>query len=287
MTFKSVYIVKRPGNNDSVDYIEESIHAAAISCGVEFGRLNLDEHSLVVAIGGDGTMLEAMRRAVLSGAAAIGINVGRVGFLTDVNLDGKPGSMDERLMWSFFVQLFKSEIELTEEKRTVLKHNREDWQHTDRKFDLAVNEFSISRTDGDCMIEYSLKIDGFDGGVHRANSILFSSSTGSTAYALSAGGALMLPSVPAIQIVPVAPLTLTSRPLIVNPESRIEVAVWGDGITLRGDGNVLVKSHDSFTVEKPFRFVFQAFPERVRVLHLKNWDFFDVLHQKLGWIKRV
>lgn len=286
MIFGSVHVVKRPGTNDTVDLCANSLIETAtnrLKIPVIESASDIQNDTLVVAIGGDGTMLEAMRRAVQMDATTIGINVGRVGFLTDINLDGKPGSIDPRTLWSFFYFLIMGDLRVYEERRTLLKRILPD----DVPPQLAINEFSISRTGADCMIEYHLQIDKFDGGIHRANSILFSTSTGSTAYALSAGGVLMMPSLHAIQIVPVAPMTLTSRPLIVDPNRTIKVAVWADGLSLRGDGNILLETDNVYTKESPAYFGFQAHPVQVRILHLESWDFFEVLHQKLGWIKNI
>ena len=134
------------------------------------------------------------------------------------------------------------------------------------------------------MITYRLLFDDTDAGIYRANSILVSSPTGSTAYSLSAGGALMMPSIQALQVVPVAPLTMTARPIIVSADTQIEIQAWGGQVATRSDGLEWITSHVDYTKEEPFSLFVQN-QGSVRILHNKDWNFFDMLTQKLGWIK--
>lgn len=234
------------------------------------GPTGINRGTLVVAIGGDGTMLEAMRVAARADATAIGVNLGRIGFLTDI-------SVQEHLTHAFAAALLRLTDTFVEE-RILLETSRAD--------NLAVNEVSVSQLYADSMITYRLLIGNVDAGVHRANGILVSTPTGSTAYSLSVGGALMMPEMEAIQIVPVAPSTMTSRPIIVPATTSIELQVWGGDVTVRTDGQVVDNVTESGwtpTKQSPYVIRVNAFNNKAKVLHFAGWNFFDVLTEKLGW----
>lgn len=151
---------------------------------------------------------------------------------------------------------------------------------------IAGNEIGVAPVHSDSMICYRLEIGGMDAGVHRANAILASTATGSTAYSLSAGGALMVPDVNSIQLVPVAPLTMTSRPIVVAGKSKVKITAWGGDIAVRCDGQVVNLQHTlKYTQKHPFEIQITTHKKRVKILHLKGWNFFEMLTQKLGWQK--
>lgn len=238
--------------------------------------VNRDEVSastLVIAVGGDGTMLEAMRIAAQANATAIGVNLGNVGFLTDLSIH----SHFARAIADALVQLSDTLIV----ERTVLTTSVS--EHT-----IACNEISVSQLYADSLITYRLRIGDVDAGVHKANGILIATPTGSTAYSLSVGGALMMPEMEAVQIAPVAPATMTSRPIIVPASAPIELQVWGGGaITVRADGQIVGSCEGecvaSSTRENPYLVTVLPYKNKARVLHFDGWNFFDVLTEKLGW----
>lgn len=234
------------------------------------GPSDATQDTLVIAIGGDGTMLEAMRVAARCDATAIGINLGRIGFLTDI-------SVQEHLSHAIAAAI----LQLTDtfiEERTLLQTSLDET--------LAVNEVSVSQLYADSMITYRLRIGNVDAGIHRANGILVSTPTGSTAYSLSVGGALMMPGMDAIQIVPVAPSTMTSRPIIVPSTTPIELHVWGGDVTVRADGQIIqdvIVAGWKPSKSDPHKLTIRPFENKAKVLHFAGWNFFDVLTEKLGW----
>lgn len=246
---------------------------------VRINKYGGTSRTLFVSIGGDGTMLEAMRQAATFGGVAFGVNLGRVGFLTEI--DGYLASQSPnhaRRFKELFRQIFEGE-NIRIEERTTLK-----WSAVPDDV-LACNEFSLSRDLADSMINYRLFIDDVDGGVHRANSLVIATATGSTAYSLSAGGALLFPSLDAFQIVPVAPMTLTARPIIVGGNATIRVRIWGGKTSIRRDGTLQSTRVDDNTTEvsaSEYRF---TRGDPTRVLHFNDWNFFEVLSDKLGWDK--
>lgn len=275
-TFTSVFLVpKLNAANDPtilkiVDMITDTAERLDVVVIEDRNDPLLDENTLVVAIGGDGTMLEAMRIAAKANATAIGVNLGRIGFLTDI-------SLEYHLTHAIAAAL----LQLTDtfiEQRILLQTSVSDT--------LAVNEISVSQLYADSMITYQLRIGNVDAGVHRANGILIATPTGSTAYSLSVGGALMMPDMKAIQIVPVAPSTMTSRPIIVPARMPVELFVWGGDVTVRADGQIVddVKTANwKPTRDCPYKLTVTPYKNTANILHFLGWNFFDVLTEKLGW----
>lgn len=230
-------------------------------------QLSTEDKLLVIAVGGDGTMLEAMKIASFSPIETyvVGINLGTVGFLTDFVPDEK--LFDH--IWQMILDplAFPIENRIGLQLRTI----------NDTIFAPAFNEFSISSETSDTMIKYHLYVNNHNAGEHRANSILIGTPTGSTAYTLSAGGGLLLPTMEAMQIVPVAPFSLTSRPIITSSKDIVTIKVTAPGnIIVRADGNSVGGGYKSLEVS-----VTQG--PRVNIVHSNGWNYFNMLTQKLGW----
>lgn len=270
--YTSVHVIPKINSEGSAAVCKctAAISDAALELGIKVvDRASITSTTLVIAVGGDGTMLEAMRLSALRKCVSVGVNLGNVGFLTDMQPDDA--------LTAKIVSLLRGEAHATIEDRIALVGS------SPNRDVLSCNEISIAPMSSDTMITYRLKVDQYDAGTHRANSILISTATGSTAYALSAGGALMMPSVDAIQLVPVAPMTLTSRPIIVPSTSKITVEAFGGGISVRSDGQVVNGQPQPATSDRPFVIEIEKHPDPVRVAHLPEWNFFNVLSQKFGW----
>lgn len=271
--FASIHVVPKlnAAGDLSITSVVNLVVATAHRLNVKVvGPTDVKRDTLVVAVGGDGTMLEAMRIAARANATAIGVNLGRIGFLTDI-------SKQEHLTHAIAAALLRLTDTFVEE-RTLLQ--------TSVDKGLAVNEVSVSQMYADSMITYRLLIGNVDAGVHRANGLLVSTPTGSTAYSLSVGGALLMPEMDAIQIVPVAPSTMTSRPIIVPASTSIELHAWGGDITIRADGQIVddvAAAGWTPTKECPYKVTISPFKNKAKILHFAGWNFFDVLTEKLGW----
>jgi NAD+ kinase len=135
----------------------------------------------------------------------------------------------------------------------------------------------------DNLIKYHLEIDGVDAGYHRANGVVVGTPTGSTAYTLSNGGGLILPSMNVMQIVPISPLSMSSRPIIVPGDSVVRITVETEGTwILKGDGNRMCE----FTSDHPSPSIdITQSNHKARILHTKDWNFFEMLSNKLHWKK--
>lgn len=271
--FNTVHIVPKlnAATDPSTLAVLDLIMTTAVRLNASvIGKAAVNEDTLVIAVGGDGTMLEAMRIAATANATAIGVNLGRIGFLTDI-------SVQQHLTHALAAAILRLTDTFIEE-RTLLQ--------TSLNGALAVNEVSVSQLYADSMITYRLLIGNVDAGVHRANGILVSTPTGSTAYSLSVGGALMMPEMDAIQIVPVAPSTMTSRPIIVPSSTHIELHVWGGNVTVRADGQIVDDKVESWrppTKTDPHKITIRPYQNKAKILHFAGWNFFDVLTEKLGW----
>jgi NAD+ kinase len=228
----------------------------------ELGR----EATLGIVVGGDGTMLSAARRFAPFGLPLIGINQGRLGFLTDVTLAGMESTLSAMLDGAH-----------VEETRTlleaVLTRNAGGGERS-----LALNDVVVNRGALGGMIDCAVSIDGRFVYALRADGLIVATPTGSTAYALSAQGPIVDPIVAAILLVPVSPHAFTYRPVALRDSVVIEISL------LRGkDANLHCDGQIDFAMAEGDRVVVRRAEHRVRLLHPKDHDHFAMLRQKLHW----
>lgn len=223
---------------------------------------------LAIVVGGDGTLLYAARTLAEAAVPVLGVNLGRLGFLVDVS----PEEMDARL----------SAIlagDYIEENRALL-HGRIERDGKVLGESPALNDVVLHIRDVVRMIEFTTYIDGAFVNTQRADGLVVSTPTGSTAYALSGGGPILHPSLNAVVIVPVCPHTLSSRPLVVNADSRIEIVVCAQNqthgqVAFDGQANIDLKGDD--------RIIIEQLPQKLRLIHPRDYDYFQILRAKLRW----
>jgi len=221
---------------------------------------------LAVVLGGDGTMLHAARQLAKFNVPLVGINQGRLGFMTDIALGTMIESITALLDGKF-----------SREKRFLL--TAEVLREGEPAFEtLALNDVVVNKGDIGRMIELEVKVDGVLIHVLRADGLIVATPTGSTAYALSANGPILHPSVPGIAIVPLCPHALTNRPITVSDSSTIDIAllpphdarVHFDGQTRfdarAGDVVRMVRSRHHITL-----------------MHPPGYSYFAMLREKLHW----
>jgi NAD+ kinase len=221
---------------------------------------------LAVVVGGDGTMLSIARRLAAVDVPLIGINQGRLGFLTDIPLARMESTLEAMLAGRFL-----------EERRTLLDATVSPHDGEPARA-LALNDVVINRGSLGTMIECAVDIDGRPMFTMRADGMIVATPTGSTAYALSSGGPILAPGVPAWALVPVAPHALTHRPIAVSDASVIRVTVMrGRDAAAHCDGQVRfpLAEGESVTIR---RAGFTA-----RFLHPEGHDYFAMLREKLHW----
>ncbi len=221
---------------------------------------------LAVVVGGDGTMLGIGRQLAPYGVPLIGINQGRLGFITDIPLDGYQTSLAPMLAGEY------------EEDHRSLMHAKV-LRGGDCVFDaLAMNDVVVNRGATSGMVELRIEIDGHFVSNQRCDGLIIATPTGSTAYALSAGGPLMHPSIPGWVLVPIAPHTLSNRPLVLADPAEIVIELVSER-----DASANFDMQSLASLQQGDRIVVRRSQHCVRFLHPKGWHYFDTLRAKLHW----
>ena len=221
---------------------------------------------LAIVLGGDGTMLSIARRLAPLGVPLIGINQGRLGFLTDIPLTRMESTLDAMLAGRYL-----------EERRTLLAAVvvRSSGERDEA---FALNEVVVNRGSLGSMIECAVEIDGRFAYSMRADGIIVATPTGSTAYALSAGGPILDPQLASFLLVPVAPHALTHRPIAISDASHISITVMSArdaGFHCDGQGHYTLAEGDRVDLSRA--------PHAARFLHPQDHDYFAMLREKLHW----
>ncbi len=233
------------------------------------GREELGRRAdLVVAVGGDGTLLNAARSLAGRDVPLLGVNLGRLGFLADIS----PASMGRRLKEIL-------EGRAVEEERLMLRARVLREGRTLHE-GLAFNDAVVHKWNTPRMIEYETYVDGRFVDVQRSDGIIVSTPTGSTAYALSGGGPILVPDLEALALVPICPHTLSNRPIVVGGEARIELVVRDCN---RGRAQLTCDGQDAHDLQEGDRVEIRAHDRRIRLLHPPDHDHFRILRVKLGW----
>jgi NAD+ kinase len=223
---------------------------------------------LAIVLGGDGTMLSVARRLAPAEVPLIGVNLGRLGFLTDIPLSRMEPAVIEMLDGRY-----------AEERRSLIAARIERAGGAGQvEHALGLNDVVVNRGALGSLIEYAIEIDGRFVFAMRADGVIVATPTGSTAYALSAGGPILAPEVPAFALVPVAPHALTHRPIAVPDTASIAITVQhGRDASVHCDG----QAH--FELGEGDRVVLERAPYQARFLHPSGYDYFAMLRQKLHW----
>ncbi len=228
------------------------------------------EVDLAVVMGGDGTMLNIARTLAPFGIPLVGVNQGRLGFLTDLSLDSMKRSLSAMLQGEFIT-----------EKRMLLAVRvlRNDVEVCKA---IAFNEMVVHRSNIDSMIECEVRIDGDYLYNQRADGLIVATPTGSTAYALSAGGPIVHPALDVMTLVPVCPHTLSNRPIVVSGAAEIEILMHRTG-----EVHVRFDSHTNFDLQLHDRLIVARHKEHVHLLHPVGHSYYHTLREKLLWNKSL
>jgi NAD+ kinase len=221
---------------------------------------------IAIVVGGDGTMLGIARQLAAYDIALVGINGGRLGFITDIPLDNMLPVLGEILQGR-----------TRAEERTLLEARV--MRGGEEMFcSVAVNDVVVARGTGAGMVELKLTVDGQFMYNQRADGLIVSTPTGSTAYALSAGGPLLHPSLGGTVLVPIAPHALSNRPIVVPDTSEIVVElVSGRDISVNFDMQTFT------SLQLGDRIVISRSPHTITFLHPLDWSYYHTLRQKLHW----
>ncbi|MBV7538722.1 NAD kinase [Duganella sp. sic0402] len=224
------------------------------------------ECDAAIIMGGDGTMLGIARQLAPFDVPLIGINQGRLGFMTDIPSDGMLDVLERILGGSFKA-----------ERRTLLEGRVVRAGQTIH-VGMAVNDVVVSRGTGAGMAELRVDVDGQFMYNQRSDGLIISTPTGSTAYALSAGGPLLHPSLGGIVLVPIAPHALSNRPIVLPESSEIIIEiVRGRDISVNFDMQTFA------SLQSQDRIVIQRSPHAITFLHPDGWSYYHTLREKLHW----
>jgi NAD+ kinase len=223
---------------------------------------------LIIVVGGDGTLLHAARLTAANDVPLLGINLGRLGFLVDVSPDDIEAALDLILVGEF-----------DSDTRAML-HANVIADGVSLGAYSALNDVVIHKWNTARMIEFETYIDGIFVNAQRSDGLIVSTPTGSTAYALSGGGPLLDPALDAILLVPICPHDLSNRPLVVPGDRMIEVRVRG-----HDHGHVQVTCDGQIEHQLPPTALVRVnrHRDRVRLLHPKGHDHYQILRAKLRW----
>ena len=230
------------------------------------------EVDIAVIVGGDGTLLNAARSLACYDVPVLGINLGRLGFLTDISPDDLQAKL-ERIFEGKYI----------EEPRGLL-HTKIYRQGELINQSSAFNDVVIHKWNGARMLEYETYIDDQFINTTRSDGIIVSTPTGSTGYALSGGGPLIHPSLHAIVLVPICPHSMSYRPLVVYADSEIKIIVKDCNqaeaqVTCDGQINLGLQAEDRIIISRE--------EHLIRLIHPKSYDYYAMLRAKLHWGKRL
>jgi len=228
------------------------------------------DHSIDIAIvvGGDGTMLNAARILSEHDIPAIGVNLGRLGFLTDIALQDLEKSLNSVLNGQYRI-----------EERTML-HTTVNRASNIIFSGTSLNDAVISKGNTGQLIEFEIRVDGNFVSHPRSDGVILATPTGSTAYSLSAGGAIIFPSLPVLSLAHICPHTLSNRPIILSEEAEIEISklkVMETHVNLALDGVIRLKLQGNETI------VIRKATKKLNMIRMYHHNHFETLHSKLGW----
>jgi len=231
-----------------------------------------NQSDLAIVIGGDGTFLSAVRALVDCNVPILGINLGRLGFLVDIYPDEMLQTMEQILGGDYVEESrFLLSAQVIRDKKVLTEAH-------------AFNDVVIHIRDVARMIEFKTYINDQYVNYQRADGIVISTPTGSTAYALSGGGPLLHATLDAIVLVPICPHTLSNRPLVVNANSEIDIVIGENRqstaqVTFDGQNGYDVMPGDTIRIWRK--------ATAVQLIHPAHYDYYHILRAKLRWSEQL
>jgi len=282
--FRTIALIgkyKSPEIAESLISLAEFLRSRGVDVLVEEGTADLvgadgfpvvsyasigERADLAIVLGGDGSMLTAARKLAESDVPLVGVNQGRLGFMTDLARDDMLDGMTDLLEGKFKgEQRFLLDASVRRGDAVLFQ--------TQALNDVVVNKGDLGR-----MIEFAVSIDGEFIYNQRSDGLIIATPTGSTAYALSANGPILHPSVPGIALVPLCPHALSNRPITVSDDSRIEIVLHAPHrARVHADGQ------EKFELEAGDRVSVARSGRSIRFLHPLGYSYFAMLREKLHW----
>lgn len=261
-----------------IDYLQEQQVDAFLDCDTassfdhSLPTLARDamggKQDLIVVVGGDGSLLSAARMAIKVNVPVIGINRGRLGFLTDISPQEIEVQLGAILAGEYL------------EERRFLLHTRIHDNETTYYQGDALNDVVLSRGNETHLIEFDAYINQQFVSHYRSDGLIVATPTGSTAYALSAGGPIMHPQLNAMVMVPMFSHSLSSRPLVVDGQALIDIQISKN---MESDLQISCDGHESRMVKPGQHVAIEKNAQQLRLLHPADYSYYDTLRIKLGW----
>jgi NAD+ kinase len=239
-----------------------------ISIDDAYEDLPTNETDLIIAVGGDGTMLSAARLASDSGTPLLGVNRGRLGFLADITPSEMIESVDHVLAGQY---THDSRLQL----EATLTNARGDTNSA-----VGLNDIVLQRRETGRMADFETRVGEHYVNTHAGDGLIVATPTGSTAYALSCGGPIIEPNLDAVVVVPICPHTLTDRPIVVPADQPIAIRLLERYDT---KAEVTVDGHSLGDIFPEDRLTIRAADKRIKLIHPPGYDFYGILRSKLFW----
>ncbi len=259
----------------AVDFLEDK--GISWFLDTRFGEIGIDKNKLfdlkelgqksdiILTYGGDGSLLYVSRELIGIDIPILGVNMGHLGFLTEMRPEELSDRIDDILNGNYLI-----------ENRAMLIAEKLD---SGGRSNYAVNDIVIDKGEHTRIMKLGLTIDSDYVHTYVANGLILSTATGSTAYSLSAGGPIFYPTIDNILVTPICPHTLSMRPMVIpgDFEVTLEVVSGPEKIVLQADGESCCE------LKIGDRVIIRRIPDQLKLIHFKDHTFFKVLSNKLGW----
>ncbi|MAG00877.1 MAG: NAD kinase [Acidiferrobacteraceae bacterium] len=281
--FKTIGLYGRlndPSQQETLQRLQQYLHelgrtvfvSDAVFHGPELKDQGDPLPDLAVAVGGDGSMMLVARSMAASQTPVLGINLGRLGFLTDLEADSMVEDFNRILAGEFWIEnrtMLALEVERSEE----LIHSSS-----------VLNDVVINKGETARLIEFEMMVDDDFVTRYRGDGLIVATPTGSTAYSLSAGGPILLPTLPAINVVPICPHTLSNRPLVIDDQRLISIIMLHAEVD---SARVSVDGFNVVTLDGSEKITIKRAQSSVKLLRVSGHSHYEVLRSKLGWGGRL
>lgn len=246
---------------------EELSKDLAITKAADCSQYMFQVSDVVIVLGGDGTLLNVARLSSCCQVPLFGINIGHLGFLTEIEIVDTYASLEKILRGDYTI-----------EKRMMLEAFIENNENQTQKF-IALNDIVLTKGGFSRLISYNIHINDEFVDSYQADGVIICSPTGSTAYSLSAGGPIVAPDVEVLTITPICPHTLHSRSILVSNKDLVRVEITKNNqtnisMTVDGQAGVVINPGDVVTVQQSKYYA--------NLVKLSNRSFFDVLRAKMS-----
>ncbi len=249
--------------------VGDSLERCLQNRGVKVTKGRVDPESrAVVVLGGDGTLLHVASQAYRNGLPLLGINLGGLGFLTEIHLDEMESALEALLSGNFQVD------------RRMMLHITVEGTDGARGEYYALNEIVVTKGPLAKIINIPTWIDGAFLTTYRGDGLILSSPTGSTAYNLSAGGPIIHPNLEAIVLTPICPFALSARPLILPGDVTVEIPF---ARAIEEELSMVVDGQVGHSIREGDRIVLKKAPGYLKLIRSPLRDYFTILREKLGW----